>query len=112
MGAPDILLQFKVISTDQKKDIILLLMSVFNFSKGTQFLNKGTFLFPSINMSFLFFCFPQSFIFFPILLLVFRRFWKNVSIAPALPQSQQTTLWLPSCLSIHFNGVYNTMKHC
>lgn len=89
MEAPVILLELTIISTDpQKRPYIAVTISPI-------FLKKGTSLFPPINMSFLFSCFPKSFNF-SIFLLVFGRFLKNLSITPALPQSWKTTFWFLS----------------
>lgn len=101
MGAPDILPEFKDISTDQN-ELISLLVSVSNFCKQRDF--SLSFCYYVLDL----FLFPQKFQIFPVLLLVFRTFWKNVSITPALPQSQQTTslasITSTSRLSIHFKG--------
>lgn len=72
--------------------------------------------FPSIKMPSSFPVSPKVLIF-PSLLLVFWRFWKNISITPALPQSQQTTFWLLSfqyCVypftSTEYTTLWNTLK--
>lgn len=108
MGAPDILPEFKDISTDQN-EFISLLVSASNFCKQKDF--SLSFCYYVLDL----FLFPQKFQVFPVLLLVFGTFWKNVSITPALPQSQQTTsltsITSASGLSIHFKGGHNTKKH-